>query len=69
MGTKKDTKKDLNDRKALEHHNKTINVTSGAWNERNFSNEPNKPYDGFDVKQDQGEPIWKWFHDIKRKKP
>ena len=61
-------KKDQNDKKALKHHNNTINITSGAWNKRNFSNDPTKVYDGFDIKYDNGEPLFKWFHDIKRKK-
>ena len=53
----------------VKHHNKTINVTSGAWNERNFSNEPNKCYNGFEVKEDYGEPTFPWLHDIfKRRK-
>jgi len=52
----------------VKHHNKTINVSSGAWNEKNFSNEPNKAYHGFEVKQDYGEPTFKWFHDIKKKR-
>ena len=52
----------------VKHHNKTINVTSGAWNKRNFSNDPNKAYDGFEIKQDHGEPTFKWLHDIKKKR-
>ena len=55
---------------AVKHHNKTVNVESGAWNKRNFSNDPTKVYDGFEIKQDHGEPLFPWLHDIfkKRKK-
>lgn len=53
----------IND-KNVKHHNKTINVTSGAWNKKNFSNDPNKCYNGFEIKEDIGEPLfssWGWL--------
>ena len=59
---------DLSGHDAVKNHNKTVNVESGAWNQRNFSNEPNKAYDGFEVKQDHGEPLFPWLHDIFKKK-
>ncbi len=62
----------LNEDDATKHHNKTINVSSGAWNKRNFSNDPTKVYDGLEIKQDIGEPLfssWDWLTDLfKRKK-
>ena len=63
-------KVDLSEHDAVKHHNKTVNVESGAWNKRNFSNDPTKVYDGFEIKQDEGEPLFPWLHDIfkKRKK-
>ena len=60
--------KDLNDYRALKHHNHTVNVESVSWNERNFSNDPTKVYDGMEIKQDHGEPLFPWLHDIFKKK-
>ena len=37
---------DLTEHDAVKHHNRTVNVKSGAWNEKNFSNDPNKVYNG-----------------------
>ena len=61
---------DISEEDAVKHHNKTINVESGAWNKRNFSNDPTKVYNGMEIKQDHGEPLFPWLHDIfkKRKK-
>ena len=60
-------KDDLNDKKALKHHNDTINVTSGAWNKKNFSNDPTEVYDGITIVEDFGEPIfssWGWLETL-----
>jgi len=61
---------DLSEHDAVKHHNKTVNVESGAWNQRNFSNHPTKVYDGCEVEEHYGEPTFPWLHDIfkKRKK-
>ena len=61
---------DLSEHDAVKHHNKTVNVESGAWNQRNFSNHPTKVYDGCEVEEHHGEPTFPWLHDIfkKRKK-
>ncbi len=58
---------DLTEHDAVKHHNKTVNVKSGAWNEKNFSNDPSKCYNGFEIKQDIGEPLfssWNWLTDL-----
>ena len=52
----------------VKHHNKTINVESGAWNQRNFSNHPNKVYNKCEVKEHHGEPTFPWLHDIFKKR-
>ena len=59
---------DISEEDAVKHHNKTINVESGAWNKRNFSNDPTKVYNGMEIKQDHGEPLFPWLHDIFKKK-
>ena len=58
---------DLTEHDAVKHHNRTVNVKSGAWNEKNFSNDPNKVYNGIEIKQDIGEPLfssWDWLTDL-----
>tara|TARA_A100001011_G_C14248983_1_gene816975 strand:- start:572 stop:850 length:279 start_codon:yes stop_codon:yes gene_type:complete len=59
--------KDLNDRKALKHHNMTVNVKSGAWIEKNFADPPTVPYDddGYDP-PDDGESLTPWLQDYKK---
>ncbi len=59
---------DISEEDAVKHHNKTINVESGAWNKRNFSNDPTKVYNGMEIKEDYGEPLFPWLHDIFKKK-
>ena len=59
---------DISEEDAVKHHNKTINVESGAWNKRNFSNDPTKVYNGIEIKEDYGEPLFPWLHDIFKKK-
>ena len=59
---------DISEEDAVKHHNKTINVESGAWNKRKFSNDPKKVYNDMEIKEDYGEPLFPWLHDIFKKK-
>ena len=59
---------DISEEDAVNHHNKTIKVESRAWNKRNFSNDPTKVYNDMEIKEDYGEPLFPWLHDIFKKK-
>ena len=63
-----DEPKDLNDKRALKHHNNTVNIESGAWNKKNFSNDPTKVYNDLEIEEDYGDPLYPWLHDIFKKK-
>ena len=47
----------------VKHHNNTVNVKSGAWIEKNFSQPLTPPYDdGYEAPVD-GESLTPWLQD------